>query len=414
MDKQKQIIISHPNGNANTRGAIYGINRKGMLYKYVTSIAVFSSGFWHTVSKMPGLGMFARKKYNDDIQDKTNCFPIKELGRQICSKLKLNIFTRHETGVFCTDKECQYIDNKTADLLDKSSVDAVYCYEDVAIQTFIKAKERNIKCIYDLPIGYWRYMRQLLSEELKKNPDWAATLGGFNDSEEKTLRKDRELGLADKIYVASTFTKRSLGLYPNNLAEIEVIPYGFPNVNRKRIHRNLSNGKISLLYVGGLSQRKGIAYLFKALEGLNDFELTVIGTGNIDGCQALKDSLGKCKYLGTMSHDKVLEEMAKHDIMVFPSLFEGFGLVITESMSQGTPVITTDRTCGPDIITDGKDGWIIEAGSDEAIRHKLIYLSDNRDEITTAGKNCLVTASMRPWRKYEEELATSVSKFLNE
>jgi glycosyltransferase involved in cell wall biosynthesis len=47
---------------------------------------------------------------------------------------------------------------------------------------------------------------------------------------------------------------------------------------------------------------------------------------------------------------EVLREMQRHDVLVFPSLFEGFGLVIVEAMSQGLPVITTSHTAGPDII----------------------------------------------------------------
>ena len=52
--------------------------------------------------------------------------------------------------------------------------------------------------------------------------------------------------------------------------------------------------------------------------------------------------------------------MREHDVFVFPSLFEGFGLVITESMSQGTPVITTDRTAGPDLIKNDENGWLLK------------------------------------------------------
>lgn len=47
-----------------------------------------------------------------------------------------------------------------------------------------------------------------------------------------------------------------------------------------------------------------------------------------------------------MPHDQILNLMRTQDVFVFPSLFEGYGLVVAEAMSQGTPVITTSRTCG--------------------------------------------------------------------
>lgn len=417
MDKQKQIIISHPHGNANTRGAVYGINLKDMLYRYVTSVAVFSNGFWHRFSKLPGLGMFMRKKYDDSIQEKTICYPVKELGRQICGKLKLNIFTQHEIGIFCTDKECEYIDKKTAALLEhtKEKADAVYCYEDVALYTFRKAKALNKTCIYDLPIGHWRAMRRLLDEERKKLPEWVMTLGGFNDSDEKLARKDEELRLADKIYVASSFTKWSLKDFPSTLAEIEVIPYGFPPVNSQRKYLPFEGRKIKALYVGGLSQRKGIAYVFDAIRGLEDkIELTVVGQGNTDGCLALREALSNVNYIPSLPHSKILKLMAIQDVFIFPSLFEGFGLVITEAMSQGTPVITTDRTCGPDIITHGKDGWIVDAGTSEPIKVLLKEFIENPLILESTGRAAIQTAAQRPWRKYEEELAGSIRNFLND
>jgi len=416
MDKQKQIIISHPNGNANTRGAVYGINRFGMLYHYVTSVAVFSSGIWHTIAKIPGMSVFRRKKYDDCIKNKTICYPVKELGRQICGRLKLNSFTKHERGIFCVDKESEYIDKKTAKLLetDKKRVDAVYCYEDVAVNTFRKAKSLGKTCIYDLPIGHWRAMHELLDEERKKLPDWAMTLGGFNDSKEKLERKDEELRLADKIYVASSFTKRSLKDYPLPLAEIEVIPYGFPPVNKQRTYRAFEGRKIKALYVGGLSQRKGIAYVFDAVKGLEDkVELTMVGQGNIDNCPALRNSLSNVNYIPSLPHDKILDLMATQDVFIFPSLFEGFGLVITEAMSQGTPVITTDRTCGPDLITHGKDGWIVEAGTSEPIKDLLIEIINHPSISETVGRTAMQTAAQRPWKKYGEELAESICNFLN-
>ena len=171
---------------------------------------------------------------------------------------------------------------------------------------------------------------------------------------------------------------------------------------------------LKVLYVGGLSQRKGISYLFEAVKGLEDkIELTVIGRGNIEGCKALKEALGHVNYIPSLPHDEVLKVMAANDVFVFPSLFEGFGLVITEAMSQGTPVITTDRTCGPDIMHNGKDGWIVEAGTSEPIRTILKDLISNPSQLISAGMAAKATAAKRPWSSYEKELANSVNKYLN-
>lgn len=411
-----KILLSHPNGNANVRGALYGMQDQRVLYRYITSVAVFSIGFWHIVAKLPAMRIFLRKSYDDKIQNKTICYPFKELGRQLSSKLRLSFLTKHETGVFCTDKESEYIDKKTAVYLHEhhSDIDAVYCYEDVALHTFRKAKSIGKTCIYDLPIGHWRAMRQLLTDEKEKNPDWAMTIGGFNDSDEKLEKKDEELRLADRIYVASSFTKRSLELFPGKLSDIEVIPYGFPQVNLTRKFVPLNGRKLKLLYVGGLSQRKGISYVFEAYEDMKEqVELTIVGRGNTDGCPTLKKALTQVRYIPTLPHEEILKLMAESDVLLFPSLFEGFGLVITEAMSQGTPVITTDRTCGPDIITNGIDGWIVETGTAQPIIRILKNIISAPEVLVTIGRAAMETASKRPWSKYETELAESVKRFMN-
>lgn len=413
----KKILISHTGGNSNTRGAVYGLLANGMLHSFHICVAVFQNAWYYPLLNLRPLQIFKRRTFKDEVRPFTFTYPWRELGRQIASKLKRDNLVTGETSPFCTYMVCKQVDNGVAHYVAKKhdELSAVYCYEDIAVNTFREAKRHGIKCIYDLPIGYWRYMMQILEEEGKLNPDWAVTLGGITDSEEKHATKDEELRLADKIYVASSFTKRSLELYPGTLADIEIIPYGFPPVNEKRKYKPYGNRKIKALYVGGLSQRKGISYMFDAIKGLEEnVELTVIGSGNTDACPALKDALTHVNYLGTLAHDKVLEVMAEHDVFIFPSLFEGFGLVITEAMSQGTPVITTDRTCGADIITNGKDGWIVEAGTSDPIRKLLLQFIENPEQLQTIGKAAMNTARRRPWKCYEDELAESVMKYLKE
>lgn len=413
----RKITIYHPFGNANTRAAVDGIYKQEILESFHTCIACFQGSLLYKLSSINPLKKFRRRGFSPFLQGKTITHPFKELGRQLASKIRLNSFTAHEKGVFCVDSICHDLDHKVAKYIQKNKekIGGVYAYEDCALETFYTAKHNDIKCIYDLPIGYWRAMRNLLNTEQTKNPEWAITLGGFNDSEKKLQRKDMELKLSDKIYVASSFTKKTLEMYPGKLADIEVIPYGFPPVNTQRKYDDIQNRKIRVLFVGGLSQRKGISYFFEAINGLEEnIEATVVGKGDLNNCSALKTALSKVNYIPSLPHDEILKLMAIHDVFIFPSLFEGFGLVITESMSQGTPVITTERTCGPDIIHDATDGWIVKAGQARPIRDLLIKFIANPSLLVKAGQEAMHTASCRPWSVYEKELAESINKLLND
>lgn len=406
------IVISHPTGNANTRATLEGFHASGILKSFHTAIASYPDNVWGRISMLPGLSEFGKRSFAPDLAPKTYTYPSKELGRMLATKLGWKRFIAHEKGIFSVDQIYQHLDRNVAAYIEKNdSIDAIYAYEDGAEMSFAAAKQQGLKCFYDLPIGYWRSMHRLLAEERTKNPEWAITLGGFSDSPEKLKRKDVELKLADVIYVASSFTKKTLEDYRGQLASVEVIPYGFPEVNTTRIYTPLQGRKLKILYVGGLSQRKGISYVFDAVKGLeNQVELTVVGRGNINECPALKEALAKHTYIPALPHQKILELMAQQDVFVFPSLFEGFGMVITEAMSQGTPAITTNRTCGPDVITHGKDGWIVDTGSAKVIQDLLISILEKPQLLEKVGKAALEKAKSRPWSMYAQELTQSVLK----
>jgi len=271
----------------------------------------------------------------------------------------------------------------------------------------------GMPCLYDLPIGYWRSARRILSVEKERRPEWAVTLTGLQDSDEKVLRKDEELRLADQIFVASSFTAKTLKEYLGTLAPVHVIPYGFPAVGGPRQYVSTTNRPLKLLFVGGLSQRKGIAELFEAAARFGSHvSLTVIGQKASGPCKVLDEALASVDWIPSLPHKEILKKMREHDVLLFPSFFEGFGLVITEAMSQGTPVITTDRTAGADLITHGENGWLVEAGSSEQIEAVIEQILKDGDLVGRVGIQARETAARRPWHVYGNELAAEVSKIL--
>ena len=66
-----------------------------------------------------------------------------------------------------------------------------------------------------------------------------------------------------------------------------------------------------------------------------------------------------------MTHDILAQYYQDSDVFVFPTLGEGFGMVVLEAMSCGLPVIITDIAGGNDAITDGVDGFEFVAGDDK-------------------------------------------------
>lgn len=410
MTEEMKLILSHPTGNANVRALLEGLEKRGILEEFYTCIALFENSRFYPLTRLGPLKEFRKRLFSSDLEPYTQSRPFYELGRLVSQKLGNHSWTRHEQGAFCIDKVYRDLDEHVS---KKYKSSAVYAYEDGALQTFKRARSKGAFCLYDLPIGYWRAMRGLLEKERAEKPEWAETLQNFKDSEEKLKRKDEELKLADHVFVASSFTADTLKSYPGELAPVTVIPYGFPPVAKNRKYDITENRPLQVLFVGGLSQRKGISYLFEAADQLKGkVELTVVGLKPTENCKVLNENLARHRWIPSLSHPEILNLMRNRDLLIFPSLFEGFGLVVTEAMSQGTPVITTSRTCGADLIRHSENGWLVEAGSTEAIRTQLEEILENRKSIEEVGTMAMETAQGRPWSVYGEEMASALEDIL--
>lgn len=412
------VVVSHLTGNSNVKAALNGLQEANLLTEFHVSMASFP-GSW--TDKLGGINAFSeirRRRFESSIKPITKTWPLIEAGRVLAPKIGLSRLVQHEKGPFYIDTVVRKFDRRVASKLGvvfKRGAKAVYTYEDIALYTFREARKLGLQCFYDLPIGYWRSAHRLLRSELEAWPDWANTLQSLRDPETKLAKKDEELSLANLILVASSFTASTLQEYPGILPKIEVIPYGFPPVYEYKRHYNHSRQKpLKLLFVGSLSQRKGLANLFSAIQQFEDHvELTIVGKQVCNNCKPLNTALVKHKWISSLSHEEILALMRENDVLVFPSNFEGFGLVITEAMSQGMPVITTERTAGPDLIEHGRSGWLIPAGSVDALRETVENLLTTPKLINEYGREAIQVAKRRPWSIYGKELAEKLKKYLD-
>jgi starch synthase len=110
----------------------------------------------------------------------------------------------------------------------------------------------------------------------------------------------------------------------------------------------------------------------------------------------------------------LLREMSEADVFVFPSLFEGFALVILEAMAAGLPVITTPNTAGPDLIEDGKEGLIVPAGDVEALRTAMESLLNNPERARAMGRAAHEKAKEYTWERYGERWEALVRELCRE
>lgn len=410
------LLFTHPTGNANVRHAALGLFRAGLLAEFWTCLNLHAPDFLSRLLPRRVTNQLRRRAYPSELLHAIHTRPFHEAVRLFAPKVGLAHFVRNETSAFSVDGVYRALDEVVAHRLRSGHFRAVYAYEDGAASAFHTAKQRGVVTLYDLPIGHWRAARTLLLEEAEREPEWAATLSGNADSPAKTDRKDAELAQADVVFVASSFTRQTLTASADFKGTVVVVPYGAPSFTPLlTAHPSPRNpaGKLRVLFVGSLGQRKGLSYLFAACRLLGaSVSLTVIGRKPLDACAILDRELATVRWIPSCPHQEILAEMAAHDVFVFPSLFEGFGLVLLEAMAMGLPVITTPHTAGPDIIREGVDGFIVPIRDSGAIAAHLERL--HREPALLAEMSARARERSREftWENYEAMLATCVAQAL--
>ncbi len=411
------ILLSHPMGNEFVREALVAFDQAGMLAEFWTAISWNPKSPVNRVLPQSLRRLLGRRSFPESVRSRTHTLPFREALRLLAGAAGFS--SRHETGALSVDAVFRGLDRKSrsvsrkidlsfqtpvgSDLRRGKQCNARFTLMKTARQkSFRAARDRNLQRIYDLPIGYWRVGQRIYAEEAEREPEWVTTLTGTLDSAEKLARKDDELRLATRVIVASTFTKQTLADSPCT-AKIDIVPYGAPSPISDDIAR--PSNRLKVLFAGSLGQRKGLSYLLAAIEKLNGAaELTLLGRKANTGCAPLEAAVRKHRWIPTLTHAAVLREMQAHDVLVLPSLFEGFGLVILEAMAQGTPVITTDHTAGPDIIQDGVDGFLVPIRSADAIAEKLELLGKDRERLMSMKQAAKRKAQSHGWQVYRQRL----------
>ena len=408
------LLFTHPTGNANVRHAALGLFRAGLLEEFWTCLNYRAPARLDNLLPARVAAQLRRRAYPSELAAVIHTRPFREAIRLVAPGFGFPGLVRHESGRFSVDAVYRALDRAVARRLQQRFFRAIYAYEDGAQFSFLEARRRGVCTLYDLPIGYWRAARTLLLDEADREPEWAATLTGNRDSAAKTERKDAELALADVVFVASSFTRRTLGEASGFKGTVVVVPYGAPTfLPPAPATPPAPAKKLRVLFVGSLGQRKGLSYLFAACRQVRAaITLTVIGRKPLEPCAVLDRELAAVRWIPSCPHEQILQEMAAHDVFVFPSLFEGFGLVLMEALAMGLPVITTPHTAGPDLIHEGVEGFIVPIRDSVVIAERLELLHREPDRLAEMSRAARRRAREFSWAGYEETLAACVGQAL--
>ena len=234
-------------------------------------------------------------------------------------------------------------------------------------------------------------------------PDWSAGLEQRLACVREAQQTEHEL--ARVVVAASTFTQRTLVAHGVDPGKIRLNPYG---VDTSRFGPKPDAGArpFRFVFVGSVTARKGVPLLLKAWERLKPAgaELWIVGPV-ANHIRRLIPNQPDIRVLGGVPHREVPALLQQCDVFVFPSYFEGFGLVILEALASGLPVITTSATAGPDIYQSGEGGWITAPGDLEALMAAMERCLTNPTATRAMGGAARQIAERNSWAAYGDRWA---------
>ena len=150
-----------------------------------------------------------------------------------------------------------------------------------------------------------------------------------------------------------------------------------------------------LLYVGRLSEEKGLRTLLRAV-AIEPGEIRVAGDGPLAPLVRESAAAGRIQYLGTLDRPAVLNELRHAIALVVPSeWFEGLPMVLLEAFATGTPVIASEIGSLGELVEDGVSGLLVAPGDPEALAGRMRFARDHRGEMGQFGANARLVYETR-------------------
>jgi glycosyltransferase involved in cell wall biosynthesis len=99
----------------------------------------------------------------------------------------------------------------------------------------------------------------------------------------------------------------------------------------------------------------------------------------------------------------------KADLFVFPTIQDGYGVVLDQAMESAVPILCSTNCSGPDILTNGVTGWIVPARRPDLFIERLLWCDANRAQLARMVRESYERFRPRTWAQSAAELTTRLS-----
>ncbi|CAD5369190.1 Glycos_transf_1 domain-containing protein [Rubrivivax sp. A210] len=271
------------------------------------------------------------------------------------------------------------------------------------LQTARRARSMGIRYVCDRGSTHIRVQNSLLRDEhaIWGQPYLPIDAGVME-------REEAEYAEADCITVPSSYTRRTFIDSGVPAERVHRLSYGV-DLSRFQSTGQANDQEFRVLFVGGMSLRKGVPYLLDAYAKLVHPKKSLTFAGSVaSDVIALMRRHGlwveDAKVLGHVPQDQLKDLMSRSHVLVLPSIEEGLALVQAQAMACGCVVVASRHTGAEDLFEDGEEGFIVSIRDADALAGKMQLLADRpelRRQMSAKATQCV--QKLGGWKRYGEQ-----------
>ncbi|MBA4445800.1 glycosyltransferase family 4 protein [Cylindrospermopsis raciborskii CS-506_C] len=409
-----QLLLSSPGVGPFIQQTAKALYEASILHSYATTFVSYPESTWQ--KSLCGMAKIFKFNLERELQRRAiteipltyvHNYPWREILRTISSKLDQDGRLTDKLWEWSTKGFDHWVANHHL-----GTVGGVYGYETACLATFRAAKKQGLATIYELPAPEHDFVANILEQELTLYPQLRTSYYQYTQQlqQQRTEHGRQEWELADVIIVNSQFTKNSYAAAGLDMDKVRLIPLGAPPVREKLPNNSINSDKtMQFLWAGTFSIRKGAHYLVSAWQKLQPQEARLKVFGAMGLPENLLINLPKSiEFFPTVPRTELVKIYQVCDVLVFPTLCDGFGMVITEALAQGLPVITTNCAGASNLIQDGVNGLIIPPRDTEALAAAINWCLTHPSQVKEMSTAALKTAAQWQWSDYRQSLVANI------
>jgi starch synthase len=253
-------------------------------------------------------------------------------------------------------------------------IDAFIGISGAGLKTGRMLQQRGGKFICDRGSTHQRYQQTIIADEFRR---WS--LDPPATDPRIVVREEAIYEAADAITVPSSFSRRSFLEQRVPADKLHTIPYGVRLESFAKVADPIIDA-FEVLFAGHVSLRKGVPYLLQAFAQVKHPAKRLRLVGAIS--PEIKTLLARLpqqnvEFLGSVPQAQLPKMMSESHVLVLPSIEDGFGLVLSQALACGCPILASTNTGGDDLITDGTEGFIVPIRDVAALTDRMQRLADD-------------------------------------